>query len=319
MASTPLTPPSPRIPAGMTQSTIFIRDRPLTYTYLPSTIPTQPLLIFINGLMLPQVGWYPTISALLSITPAPPAILTYDRFGQGLTPPRSPIAADAPPKSTHGPDEVLQDMHALLTYIRSRDDNDKRPLVFIANSIGCPLVRLYLHAHPEQPAKGVVLLDSMLANNDFLDGIWPDPASFSFDAARDLPEDVSVEVLTRTRNVFHTIFAPNAPNREGLDRSTFPSLLPSASEPKLSGDPYLIVVGHDAEMFVESNSKMSGAPKSLLLRYPQKVWEEYNQGLLGISRRGRGGVVVAKGCDHFVQRDDPELVAGYIQDMMEQL
>ena len=304
----------PPLPQGTISSTLDVRNRPISYTYLPSpsSAPTATFLVFINGLMLPQAGWYPTISTFLS-TASPqhtPSILTYDRFGQGSTPHR-----DLQP-SKHTPIDVINDLYAVLTHFLALDSNNQRPLIFIANSIGCPLVRLYCQHHPSPSIAGLIFLDSMIANSDFLDSVWPDPDAAGFVAADALPGDVDVETLRKVRAVFAKVFAPSAPNKEGLDRSNLPTLLPHSDSPKIEWDPVIYVVGHDPETFAEGAQKMFGAPQSLVKRYAQTKWDEYNEGLTKLSKRGKGEVVIAEGCDHFVQRDGPGIVAGLIWEMV---
>lgn len=50
------------------------------------------------------------------------------------------------------------------------------------------------------------------------------------------------------------------------------------------------------------------------------VWNEYNQGLaLLTSREKSKGPIIAKGCGHFIQRDDPVFVATEICDMLQRM
>jgi len=156
----------------------------------------------------------------------------------------------------------------------------------------------------------------MIANSDFLNSVWPDPDAAGFSAADALPADVDVDELRRVRAVFAKVFAPSAPNKEGLDRSGLPELLPHADSPKIEWDPVVYVVGHDPDTFAEGTEKAFGAPKSLVMRYAQRNWEEYNEGLTRLSKKGKSEVVIAEGCDHFVQRDGPEIVAGLIREMI---
>jgi hypothetical protein len=49
-------------------------------------------------------------------------------------------------------------------------------------------------------------------------------------------------------------------------------------------------------------------------------WAQYNQGLTKITDEGKcDGVVIAKDSGHFVQRDNPGIVAGEIQKVLEKL
>ena len=76
------------------------------------------------------------------------------------------------------------------------------------------------------------------------------------------------------------------------------------------------VVGHDPDMFAQGMEKASGAPKSLVMRYAQRKLEECNEGLTRLSKKRNGEVVIAEGCDHFVQNDGPEIVVGLIRENM---
>ncbi len=51
-----------------------------------------------------------------------------------------------------------------------------------------------------------------------------------------------------------------------------------------------------------------------------RYWAEYNQGLTKITDEGKcGSVVIARGCGHFIQKDDPAFVAEEIVNIMERL
>jgi hypothetical protein len=54
--------------------------------------------------------------------------------------------------------------------------------------------------------------------------------------------------------------------------------------------------------------------------YLQPYWEDYNQGLLGISDREVGNKVkIAKGCGHVIQLGDPHFVAEELKSMLQKL
>jgi pimeloyl-ACP methyl ester carboxylesterase len=56
------------------------------------------------------------------------------------------------------------------------------------------------------------------------------------------------------------------------------------------------------------------------MKYINPVWHEYNKGLALLTRREKSkGPIIAKGCGHFIQRDDPESVAGEICDMLQRM
>lgn len=49
-------------------------------------------------------------------------------------------------------------------------------------------------------------------------------------------------------------------------------------------------------------------------------WHGYNQGLVTLTEsQWSRGPIIAEGCSHFVQRDDPEFVAREILDMLQRI
>jgi hypothetical protein len=51
-----------------------------------------------------------------------------------------------------------------------------------------------------------------------------------------------------------------------------------------------------------------------------RYWAKYNEGLTRITDDDRcDGVVIAKGCGHFIQKDDPSFVATEVAKLMEKL
>jgi hypothetical protein len=51
-----------------------------------------------------------------------------------------------------------------------------------------------------------------------------------------------------------------------------------------------------------------------------RYWAKYNEGLTKITDEDKcDGVVIAKGCGHFIQKDDPRIVAKEVQSMIEKL
>jgi hypothetical protein len=48
-----------------------------------------------------------------------------------------------------------------------------------------------------------------------------------------------------------------------------------------------------------------------------RYWARYNEDLTRITEEGRcEGVLIAKGCGHFIQADDPGLVVGEVLKLM---
>lgn len=254
-------------------STIALEQKPsakLHYTYYPAsplqrntTNPfSQTLIVFLNGLILPRSSWDETIHSFLEkriVGRLPyPAILSYDRYGQGESD-HDPADQGTPP--CHGHD-VMSAVHALkqLTLQIWRDHMDAKHkthypcLIFVCNSIGCAIARLFTQTYPGT-VSGLLFLDSVMANSDGL-SVWPDPDAPDFDP-NTLPQGVSADDVRATRERWRNMFHPDVPSMEGLSRRNLAKLLPYDDAPKLEGylgrGPYLTVVGHDWETFAEQS------------------------------------------------------------------
>ncbi|KAL4953270.1 alpha/beta-hydrolase [Aspergillus filifer] len=296
----------------------------LSYTFHPPTPTPQTtskkpkpktLIVFLTGLGLPQTSWFPAITKLKETHPNLPSILTYDRYGQGQSD-RDP-ADDAAKDPSHGHDclSVVTDLRQLITQVSEENlgipesETDSVQLVFVANSIGCAIARLYAQSYPYTVA-GMVLLDSILANSDFV-SIYPDPDAGDFNPAS-LPAGISPDDIRSEREGVRRIFHPSVGSKEGLSRLNLATLLPHSSSPNLTGPngsgTWITVVGHDFEAFVEENAKM-GRRRELTRKYVNPYWNRYNEGLVKITEEGRGkGPLIAQGAGHFVQRDRPDFV-----------
>lgn len=229
------------------------------------------LIVFLNGLMMPQSAWQPAIDVLLSTRQSVPAMLTYDRYGQGDSD-RDP---DDPPETLYGhtAEDIVFDLHQLILqvcfdilHIPSPGPGSTK-LFVVANSIGCPLARLYASEHPGTVA-GFLFLDSMMANTDFV-SLFPDPDSDDFDPD-ELPEDVSVEAIRHARRQTQKMFHPNVPNPEHFDRRNLRQLLPFADKPVMpmgpdGQPPLLTVVGHDPDVFAQQTLKVRFSRVALIL------------------------------------------------------
>ena len=233
----------------------------------PSPSPSTTLLVFLNGLLLPRTSWLPTLTHLLTLLPSPPPlILTYDRFGQGTSP---PDPSDPPSSHGHPAPSIVHSLHSLLLTLSSSHLTTPLPslrLILIANSIGCPLARLYTTTYPGTVA-GLLLLDSMIANTDFV-SLFPDPDSKP-NPPPPLPDGITPADIRHARERFRAMFHPNVRNAEGFDRRNLRTLLPEAGEPKLPAGPggkgvVLVVVGHDGDVFAEEAEKVCCSPFILL-------------------------------------------------------
>ena len=260
----------------------------IAMTFTPAEPPAENgrhndiFVVFLNGLVLPRASWFDAIRHLTETRKetglATPAMLCYDRFGQGDS---DPDPMD-PPDTPYGHDalSIVEDLHQLLMCVsktRLGRDIATLRLVLVGNSIGCALARLYAAAHPDS-AVGFLFLDSMIANSDFV-SLIPDPDSRNFDPS-DLPADVTPADLRHARAMVGKYFHPTVGNPEHFDRRGLASLLPRADTPALPGMmPRLVVIGHDPQVFAESCETVSFPP-----------WHGFNLGNTG------GIPCCSKGC-----------------------
>lgn len=248
---------------------------PISYTLFPAIgdeiSSVKHLIVIVNGLGLPAASWAPSISVLRSSVKSCPTILTYDRYGQGLTTARDPI--DGTKERGHDFLDVVVDLHEIITTIASTSlglpaadvASGKLHLLLVGASIGAPIARLYSQNHPGLVA-GLILLDSNIANVNYSD-FWPDPDKPNFDPCLVVSDDCTLEQYVKERTKLAKMFDLNVKNPEGLDRTTSPALLPHSSTPLLVGPrgvgPLLSVVGHDPETFEILSFQMMGTPRSL--------------------------------------------------------
>ena len=293
-------------------------------SYVSGTDPAV-LVVFLNGLMTDKSSWIPVISGIIRrrkslASPEFPSMLAYDRYGVGMTEDRDPL--DQGRERGHGHDcrDAAEDLYHLISHFSKGLkllSGEKLRIVLVANSIGCAIARLYAERYP---VAALLFLDSIMANSDF--DIWPDPDAPSFDK-RGLPDDVSVEVLREQRAKFAAIFRPDAINREGLSRRNLAKLLPRSEAPMLGSQderPWVTVVGHDFEAFAAESLRTMGTPIGLSMMFMNPTWHKYNQGLVHITDREKSkGPIVAKGCGHFIQRDDPDFVIKETLDLVDKV
>lgn len=315
-------------------STVTLESKPgasIHYTYYPASAskPTRPnpfaksLVVFLNGLMLPRAFWDPAIHSFLEkrITASLPypALLSYDRYGQGDSD-RDPDDKEDPPCHGHDCMSAVHDLRQFLLQIWKEHLDISNPttfpaLIFVCNSIGCALARLFAQTYPGT-VLGLLFLDSIMANSDFV-SLWPDPDAKGFDP-HTLPQGVSEKDVRETREAYRRMFHPDVPNNEGLSRRNLAQLLPDSDSPSLEGyggdGPYLTVVGHDWETFAEQSYAGSlKTPKVLTMTYANPAWQKYNEGLVNITENSKAiGPIIAVGCGHFVQKDGP----GFVSDEM---
>jgi pimeloyl-ACP methyl ester carboxylesterase len=243
------------------------------YTYYPASKPhgnhpnpfSQTLIVFLNGLMRPRSSWDATMRSFLEkriVGRLPhPALLSYDRYGQGGSDP-DPDDQDPPPSHGHDAISAVKALKQITTQVwRDHLDHEKPThypcLIFVCNSIGCALARLFAQSYPGT-VSGLLFLDSIMANSDY-QSLWPDPDAPDFNPNL-LPEGVTADEVRATREKYRRMFHPDVPSQEGLSRQNLPKLLPYSNGPKLEGylgkGPYLTVVGHDWETFAEQSCRL---------------------------------------------------------------
>ncbi|XP_014561305.1 hypothetical protein COCVIDRAFT_86853 [Bipolaris victoriae FI3] len=308
------------------------------YTYYPASKPqgnhpnpfSQTLVVFLNGAMMPRSSWDAAIRSFLEkrITGRLPypGLLSYDRYGQGES---DPDPDDPHPPPSHGHDAISA-VKALKQFTlqiwREHLDINKPThypcLIFVCNSLGCALARLFAQCYPGT-VSGLLFLDSIIANSDYQE-FWPDPDAPDFDPHM-LPDDVTADQVRAMREKYRSMFHPEVPSPEGLSRRNLAKLLPDAGAPKLEGylgrGPYLTVVGHDWETFAEQSSNPPlNTPKALTMAYANPAWRRYNEELCRITEEGKAiGPITAVRCGHFIQRDDPRFVSDEMVSLLDRV
>jgi pimeloyl-ACP methyl ester carboxylesterase len=265
----------------------------LSYSFVPAAgSDHQPLLVFLTGLGLPASSWIPTIASLASMTPHPP-MLSYDRYGQGLSTDRDPLDAKAEdPEHGHDCMDVVQDLKQLISQICSeknlkvpgssenRSEVVEPPILFVANSLGGAVARLYADQYPFT-VSAILFLDSVMADCDFV-SIWPDPDADGFaEKNLPLPEGVTEEGLRETRARYRKVFHPVTGimgKAEGLSRKNLAELLPDSDKPVLrfredGMGPWVTVVGHGFDTFAKEGLKVGLCYRFLYMKLIiSRVW-----------------------------------------------
>lgn len=201
-----------------------------------------------------------------------PALLAYDRFGQGKSD-ADPVDKGKEDGRTHDLNDVVHDLYEFLEQFykergiaNASSQVDSVQLIFVCNSIGCPIARLFAQEHLAT-VSAFLFLDSMMTDTDFV-SLFPDPDAADFDQDS-LPSGVTVDDIRTARQIYSQFFHPSVPNRERLDRSNVSQLLPYSYAPKLAGPrgrgPLLTVVGHDWDFFAAEN-KVGCATQDIMSR-----------------------------------------------------
>jgi hypothetical protein len=131
----------------------------IAYTYYPASPSSlqrsnpfaKSLVVFLNGLILPRLSWNTTIYSFLEKRIANqlpyPALLSYDRYGQGDSE-RDPDDKEPPPCHGHDCQASVHDLRQFTLQIWKEHLDTSNPtsfpaLIFVCNSIGCAIARLF--------------------------------------------------------------------------------------------------------------------------------------------------------------------------------
>ncbi|KAG8672196.1 hypothetical protein FPOAC2_05563 [Fusarium poae] len=302
----------------------------LSYSFTPSTISgdaSSTLIVFVNGMIAPQTSWIKTISKLKELSPnGLPAILTFDRFGQGQTTDRDPNDEGADdPSHAHDSMDVVRDIHQLIAQVLKTklnvEDPDSVRLFLIGNSIGCAFSRLYAGEYPGT-VSAVLLLDSVLTDTDFV-SVFPDPDAEDFNPDA-LPPGVTADNIRVAREETRKRFHPSIGSKEGLTRRNLKQLLPKADSPtlpKVDGTcPYVTVLGHDFDYFAKRTGTDFNTPPEVVNTYMNSYWHHYNEGLAQLTIKEKSdGPIQVPNAGHFIQVDNPDFVASKVYEILQKL
>ncbi|TVY50915.1 hypothetical protein LCER1_G008412 [Lachnellula cervina] len=301
----------------------------LSCSFIPSSksSPPKSLIVFLNGINTPHKLWYPVAQLLRKDIETCPPMLMYDRIGQQASIGRN---RDIPGRPRgHGRDclDAAHDLREVITYAGekhlgiSSTHVDTLRIIIVASSVSCAIARLYAAEFP-RTVTAMVFLDSTLANSDTI-SVFPDPDSPRF-SPESLPAGVTSELCTDARKKIALVYGSESKNAEGLWRGTLPGLLPHSDLPKLQGPepgtPYVTVIEHDPDVFPMQVQQMVGLAQVMTRTYFDPAWHHYHEGLAQItSPELSKGPIIAKGCGHLIQRDNPQLVATEVSEVIKKL
>ncbi|TVY35243.1 hypothetical protein LOCC1_G007925 [Lachnellula occidentalis] len=301
----------------------------LSCSFIPnspsSSSPQTSLIIFLNGIGVPHTLWYPVAQLLKKDNEKCPPMLMYDRIGQPASRGRNQDVPGSGRPRGHGRDclDAAHDLHELIAHTAAKHLGiasarvDTLRVILVASSVSCAIARLYAAEYPST-VSACLLLDSTLANSDTV-SVFPDPEAPGFDAGN-LLAGVTVEMLKDARRKIARVYGSEAENPEGLWRGTLPGLLPCADGPKLPGMPWVTVLEHDPAVFPAQVKQMVGLPQIMTRTYFDPAWHAYHEGLAHITHPELSkGPMVAKGCGHLMQRDNPQLVADEVSELLRKL
>ncbi|OQR81721.1 hypothetical protein THRCLA_11470 [Thraustotheca clavata] len=281
------------------------------------------LVVFLNGLMLPQNSWFPVVDKIndemekINLPSLSQVVfVTYDRYGQGETKDNDPLDAYAEDPS-HGHDalDVVSDLNELVYIVAQLFAlPGLPPLIFVANSIGCAVARLYAQVYPKR-VHALLLADSIIASSHY-GLIIPDPDTETIDQP-----GITPDMLRKARSALNALFHPDVGNAEGFSRRNLMKLLPHANAPKLLATalngPFVTVLEHDPEVFLKESMRMPDVAPEIVTTYTNPFWHKYNEGLIEITGADRRkGPAIVEGAGHFIQAMQPHIVANETVDLI---
>lgn len=192
----------------------------------------------------------------------------------------------ATPRSS---EEMVSDLRTLLVNARVPG-----PYILVGNGIGGLNARLYTHKYPYEVV-GLALVDSM----------HPDQSEH-FDKALPSETPQDPEVLKRFRQFFTRDYKDPANNREGFDQLT--SHEQGRAVTSLGDLPMVVLAAGES---------LLGMPQTELGMRMTRVWQELQRDLARLSSNSK--YVAVENSGHFIQIDQPQVVADAIRGLVEQV
>ena len=252
-------------------SLIDIGNRRLSATFLGQG---GPLMLLEVGLGAESSSWAAVAEGVASFA----RVCYYDRAGRGDS------DADAKPR---GPDVLVDDVHRLL-----HSAAGSVPCVYVGQSFGGLMARLYAHRYPQDVA-AIVLVDSLSEEQFEACGPHFPPAT---------PDEPAP--LTGMRSFWQGGWRDPSQNKEGIDLL---ACREAGRRVRSLGDLPLRVLTASAFVHPPMFPPEHGARL-------QEIWEGLQRDFTHLSSRASQQVV--PDCGHFMQTDKPQVVIDAIADVL---